>query len=58
MLAQHLQKMLARLKLKLKATKVKNKSYVKIDKTESTRIEIQSRKAQKLIAENLKIAES
>ncbi|KAF6176426.1 hypothetical protein GIB67_005324 [Kingdonia uniflora] len=45
------------LKSKLKALKPK-KCYDKVDKSESMRIEIRSKKAQKLIQETLKIADS
>lgn len=43
--------------LKSRLLKVK-KPYKKIDKSESMRIEISSRKAQKMIADTLKVADS
>ena len=47
------------LKTKLRWLKPKKPvDYDKMDKTESMRVEIRSRKAQKLIADTLKIADS
>lgn len=47
------------LKTKLRWLKTKNPAgYDKMDKTDSMRVEIKSRKAQKLIADTLKIADS
>ncbi|KAE8022150.1 hypothetical protein FH972_007980 [Carpinus fangiana] len=45
------------LKSKIRSLKMK-KPYDKIEKSESMRVEIRSRKAQKLIQETLKIADS
>lgn len=38
--------------------KMKQPSYVEVEKTESMRVEIRSRKARKLIEQTLKIADS
>ncbi|PKA55117.1 hypothetical protein AXF42_Ash003754 [Apostasia shenzhenica] len=57
---EQLQKLVGIFKSKLmkpSITKVK-KPYSKMDKTESMRVEIRSRKAQKLIAQTLEIADS
>ncbi|KAL5095674.1 hypothetical protein RYX36_000001 [Vicia faba] len=45
------------LKSKIKSLKMK-KPYNKVEKSESMRVEIKSRKARKLIEETLKIADS
>ena len=45
------------LKSKIRGLKMK-KPYDKIEKSDSMRVEIRSRKAKKLIEENLKIADS
>ncbi|KAE9595237.1 hypothetical protein Lalb_Chr17g0336571 [Lupinus albus] len=47
----------ATLKSKIESLKVK-KSYDKVEKSESMRVEIRSRKARKLIEDTLKIADS
>lgn len=49
-----------RLKMKLKgsSTKIKKELYDKIEKSESMRVEIRSKKAQKLNQKTLKIADS
>lgn len=54
-MGRQLEKLLEILKSRL--LKIK-KPYKKIDKSESMRIEIRSRKAQKMIAETLKVADS
>ncbi|KAK7295592.1 hypothetical protein RJT34_18502 [Clitoria ternatea] len=46
------------LKSKIKCLKVKQANYDKMEKSESMRVEIRSRKAKKLIEETLKIADS
>ncbi|KAJ8630450.1 hypothetical protein MRB53_023773 [Persea americana] len=56
MIVHQLGKLVGRVKSKLRVMKTK-KVYDKIDKSESMRVEIKSRKAQKLIAETLKIAD-
>lgn len=56
MIVHQLEKLVGRVKSKLRVMKTK-KLYDKIDKSESMRVEIKSRKAQKLIAETLKIAD-
>ncbi|KAJ0989645.1 hypothetical protein J5N97_008001 [Dioscorea zingiberensis] len=58
MMGEHLEKLVGSLKSKLKALKTKKKAYDKMDKSDSMRVEIRSRRAQKLIAETLKIADS
>ncbi|PKU71515.1 hypothetical protein MA16_Dca004357 [Dendrobium catenatum] len=56
---KQLQKLVGDLKSKLKKPLMKSKKpYDKMDKTESMRVEIKSRKARKLISEILKIADS
>ncbi|KAE9604991.1 hypothetical protein Lal_00036867 [Lupinus albus] len=45
------------LKSKIKSLKVK-KPYDKVEKSESMRVEIRSRKARKIIEETLKVADS
>ncbi|MQM03281.1 hypothetical protein Taro_036059 [Colocasia esculenta] len=53
-----LERVLGRVKTKLRAVLLLRKRYDKIDKSESMRMEIRSRRARKLIAETLKIADS
>ncbi|CAI9109973.1 OLC1v1009922C1 [Oldenlandia corymbosa var. corymbosa] len=50
-------KMMTNLKSKLKTLKIR-KVYDKIEKSESMRVEIRSRKARKLIEQTLRIADS
>lgn len=57
MMMMGLGKMMTHLKSKLKSLKVK-KVYDKIEKSESMRVEIRSRKARKLIEQTLRIADS
>ncbi|XP_010913589.1 uncharacterized protein [Elaeis guineensis] len=57
MMGHQLERLVGSLKSKLKSLKAK-KPYDKMDKTESMRVEIRSRRAQKLIAKNLKVADS
>nr|DAD31621.1 TPA_asm: hypothetical protein HUJ06_010472 [Nelumbo nucifera] len=52
-----LERLVVNLKSKLRSLRIK-KLYDKIEKSESMRVEIKSRKAQKLIAETLKFADS
>ncbi|GLT62033.1 hypothetical protein SLA2020_347000 [Shorea laevis] len=52
-----LDRLVVSLKSKLKSLKVK-KPYCKIEKTDSMRVEIKSRKAKKIIEQTLKIADS
>ncbi|GKU97505.1 hypothetical protein SLEP1_g10647 [Rubroshorea leprosula] len=52
-----LDRLVVSLKSKLKSLKVK-KPYHKIEKTDSMRVEIKSRKAIKIIEQTLKIADS
>ncbi|RWV94871.1 hypothetical protein GW17_00042550 [Ensete ventricosum] len=56
-MGHQLEKLVGSLKAKLKSLKGK-KPYDKMGKTESMRVEIRSKKAQKLIAKNLKMADS
>ncbi|KAH0457940.1 hypothetical protein IEQ34_013255 [Dendrobium chrysotoxum] len=58
MVGKQLQKLVGDLKSKLKKPLKSKKPYDKMDKTESMRVEIKSRKARKLISEMLKIADS
>ena len=46
------------LKSKIRSLKMKKPIYDKMEKSESMRVEIRSRKARKLIEETLKIADS
>ena len=52
-----LEKLVVSLKSKLRSLKLK-KPYDKIEKSESMRVEIRSRKARKIIEETMKIADS
>ncbi|KAG2709984.1 hypothetical protein I3843_04G004100 [Carya illinoinensis] len=56
MVMMGLERLLMTLKSKLRSLKMK-KPYDKIEKSESMRIEIRSRKARKLIEKTLKIAD-
>ncbi|KAF8399210.1 hypothetical protein HHK36_015075 [Tetracentron sinense] len=56
MVMMGLERLVVALKSKLRSLKMK-KPYDKIDKSESMRVEIRSRKAQKLIKETLKTAD-
>lgn len=58
MMGQQLERLVESLKSKLKSLKAKKLHYSKVEKTESMRVEIRSRKAQKLIAKNLAMANS
>ncbi|KAG5578206.1 hypothetical protein H5410_058340 [Solanum commersonii] len=55
-----LENLMIRLKMKLKGSsmKIKKEPYDKIEKSESMRVEIRSKKAQKLNEKTLKIADS
>uniref|UniRef100_M1BQK8 Uncharacterized protein n=1 Tax=Solanum tuberosum TaxID=4113 RepID=M1BQK8_SOLTU len=55
-----LESLMVRLKMKLQgsSTKIKKEPYDKIEKSESMRVEIRSKKAQKLNEKTLKIADS
>ncbi|XP_050269895.1 uncharacterized protein LOC126713968 isoform X2 [Quercus robur] len=57
MVMMGLERLMVTLKSKIRSLKMK-KPYDKIEKSESMRIEIRSRKAQKLIQKTLKIADS
>ncbi|KAI3452139.1 hypothetical protein Pfo_008804 [Paulownia fortunei] len=57
MVMMGLERLMTSLKSKLKSMKMK-KPYNKIEKSESMRVEIRSRKARKLIEDTLKIADS
>jgi len=52
-----LKKVVMTIKAKIKSLK-KKKEYNKVEKSESMRMEIRSRKAKKLIEETLKVADS
>lgn len=52
-----LEKLVVTLKSKIKSLKNK-KPYNKVEKSESMRVEIKSRKARKIIEETLKVADS
>ncbi|CAA7397854.1 unnamed protein product [Spirodela intermedia] len=56
-MGSNLARLLGNLKSKLKAMRPK-KPYDKVEKSDSMRMEIRSRRARKLIAETLKIADS
>ncbi|KAK1297011.1 hypothetical protein QJS10_CPB15g00926 [Acorus calamus] len=59
MVMMGVERLVGSLKSKLKALKMtKKKPYEKIDKSESMRVEIRSRRAQKIVEETLKIADS
>ncbi|XP_039021625.1 uncharacterized protein LOC120153825 [Hibiscus syriacus] len=51
-------RMVVSLKSKLRSLKTMKKDYDKVEKSESMRVEIRSRKARKLIERTLKIADS
>lgn len=57
MVMMGLERLVVSLKSKLRSLKMK-KPYDKIEKSESTRVEIRSRKARKLIEETMKVADS
>ncbi|OAY57029.1 hypothetical protein MANES_02G064800v8 [Manihot esculenta] len=57
MVMMGLERLMVTLKSKIRSLKMK-KPYDKIDKSESMRVEIRSRKARKLIEETLKVADS
>ncbi|KAJ9173100.1 hypothetical protein P3X46_016270 [Hevea brasiliensis] len=57
MVMMGLERLVVTLKSKIRSLKMK-KPYDKIEKSESMRVEIRSRKARKLIEETLKIADS
>ncbi|KAL7101155.1 hypothetical protein ABFS83_08G038600 [Erythranthe nasuta] len=61
MVMMGLEKLMTSLKSKIKGIKIRKQEpdyYNKIDKSESMRVEIRSRKARKLIQDTLKIADS
>ncbi|KAK1310322.1 hypothetical protein QJS10_CPA08g01700 [Acorus calamus] len=59
MVMMGVERLVGSLKSKFKSLKTtKKKPYEKIDKSESMRVEIRSRRAQKLVEETLKIADS
>ncbi|KAG6471524.1 hypothetical protein ZIOFF_068967 [Zingiber officinale] len=59
MMSQQLGRLVRSLKSKMKSLRGnKRPIYDKMDKTESMRVEIRSRRAQKLIVKNLKMADS
>ncbi|KAF8389848.1 hypothetical protein HHK36_024365 [Tetracentron sinense] len=57
MVMMGLERLVVTLKSKLRSLKMK-KPYDKIDKSDSMRVELRSRKAQKLIEKTLKVADS
>ncbi|KAL6961066.1 hypothetical protein U1Q18_038829, partial [Sarracenia purpurea var. burkii] len=57
MVMMGLERLMVNIKSKLRSMKLK-KLYDKIEKSESMRVEIRSRKAQKLIEDTLRIADS
>ncbi|KAI8030779.1 hypothetical protein LOK49_LG01G03578 [Camellia lanceoleosa] len=58
MVMMSLERLVVNLKSKLRSLKLKKPDYDKIEKSESMRVEIRSRKARKLVEETLKIADS
>ncbi|KAK9091076.1 hypothetical protein Sjap_024253 [Stephania japonica] len=58
MVMMGLERLVMALKSKLKGLRPKKAPYDKIDKSESMRVEIRSRKAKRIIQETLKIADS
>ncbi|KAG6469221.1 hypothetical protein ZIOFF_073927 [Zingiber officinale] len=59
MMSQQFERLVGSLKSKIKSLKGNKKPiYGKMDKTDSMRVEIRSKRAQKLIAKNLKMADS
>ncbi|KAK9272185.1 hypothetical protein L1049_002556 [Liquidambar formosana] len=58
MVMMSLDRLVGSLKSKLRSLKPKRPDYDKIEKSESMRVEIRSRKARKLIEETLKVADS
>lgn len=57
MVMMGLERLMVTIKSKIRSLKMK-KPYDKIDKSESMRVEIRSRKARKIIEETLKVADS
>ncbi|KAM1112470.1 hypothetical protein ACFX2J_045178 [Malus domestica] len=53
-----LDRLVVNLKSKLRSLKVSKKPYDKIEKSESMRVEIRSKKARKLIEKTLKVSDS
>ncbi|TKY50077.1 hypothetical protein E2542_SST27531 [Spatholobus suberectus] len=51
-------RLMVTLKSKIRSLKMKKPNYDKVEKSESMRVEIRSRKARKLIEETLKVADS
>lgn len=59
MMSRQLERLVGSLKSLIKSLKGNKRAiYDKMDKTESMRVEIRSRRAQKLIVKNLKMADS
>ncbi|TKY64979.1 hypothetical protein E2542_SST07832 [Spatholobus suberectus] len=58
MVMMGLGRLVVTLKSKIRSLKLKKPYYDKMEKSESMRVEIRSRKARKLIEETLKIADS
>ncbi|KAL2329728.1 hypothetical protein Fmac_017309 [Flemingia macrophylla] len=58
MVMMGLGRLVVTLKSKIRSLKVKKPYYDKMEKSESMRVEIRSKKARKLIEETLKIADS
>ena len=53
-----LERLVVNLKSKLRSLKVNKKTYDKIEKSESMRIEIRSKKARRLIEKTMQVADS
>ncbi|KAL3723464.1 hypothetical protein ACJRO7_035616 [Eucalyptus globulus] len=58
MVMMGIERLVGSLKSKLRSLKLKKPLYDKIEKSDSMRVEIRSRKARKLIEETLKVADS
>ncbi|KAI6700393.1 hypothetical protein NL676_014717 [Syzygium grande] len=58
MVMMGIERLMGSLKSKLRSLKMKKPFYNKIEKSDSMRVEIRSRKARKIIEETLKIADS
>lgn len=58
MVVMGLGRLMVNLKSKIRSLKIMKKPYDKIEKSESMRVEIRSRKAKKLIEKTLKFADS
>ncbi|KAF4352339.1 hypothetical protein CsatB_020970 [Cannabis sativa] len=58
MVMMGLERLVVSLKTKIRSLKMVKKAYDKIEKSESMRVEIRSKKAKKLIEKTLKIADS